>query len=82
MVECPIFGILSVSQISIKEVDNLSYKNVQYGRSRVRRNYARVQTNVDLPNSTNMILGTNTLLAFSVNVKAEKYVRYLSNSCL
>lgn len=36
--------------------------------------------NVDLPNSTNMILGTNTLLAFSVNVKAEKYVWYLSNS--
>ena len=28
----------------------MSYKNVQYGRSRVRRNYARVQTNVDLPN--------------------------------
>ena len=29
---------------------NLSYKNVQYGRTRVRRNYARVQTNVELPN--------------------------------
>lgn len=36
--------------------------------------------NVDLPDSTNMILGTNTLLAFSVNVKATKYVWYLSNS--
>ena len=29
---------------------NLSYKNIQYGRTRVRRNYARVQTNVELPN--------------------------------
>ena len=28
----------------------MSYKNVQYGRSSVRRNYARVQTNVELPN--------------------------------
>lgn len=28
----------------------MSYKNVQYGRSRIRRNYARVQTNVELPN--------------------------------
>ena len=28
----------------------MSYKNVQYGRKNVRRNYARVQTNVDLPN--------------------------------
>ena len=28
----------------------MSYKNVQYGRSRVRRNYARVQTNIELPN--------------------------------
>ena len=28
----------------------MSYKNVQYGRSHVRRNYARVQTNVELPN--------------------------------
>lgn len=28
----------------------MSYKNVQYGRTRVRRNYARVQTNVELPN--------------------------------
>ena len=36
--------------------------------------------NVDLPESTNMILGTNTLLGFSVNVKATKYVWYLSNS--
>ena len=33
-----------------KEVNNLSYKNIQYGRTRVRRNYARVQTNVELPN--------------------------------
>ena len=33
-----------------KEVNNLSYKNVQYGRTRVRRNYASVQTNVELPN--------------------------------
>jgi len=31
-------------------VANLSYKNIQYGRTRVRRNYARVQTNVELPN--------------------------------
>ena len=31
-------------------MDDLSYKNVQYGRSRIRRNYARVQTNVELPN--------------------------------
>jgi DNA-directed RNA polymerase subunit beta len=28
----------------------LSWKNVQYGKKRVRRNYARVQTNVELPN--------------------------------
>ena len=28
----------------------MSYKNIQYGRSRIRRNYARVQTNVELPN--------------------------------
>ena len=28
----------------------MSYKNVQYGRKNVRRNYARVQTNVELPN--------------------------------
>ncbi len=28
----------------------MSYKNVQYGRSHVRRNYARVLTNVELPN--------------------------------
>ena len=28
----------------------MSYKNIQYGRSRVRRNYSRVSTNVDLPN--------------------------------
>ena len=34
----------------LKEVSNLSYKNIQYGRTRVRRNYARVQTNVELPN--------------------------------
>ena len=33
-----------------KEVNNLSYKNIQYGRTRVRRNYGRVQTNVELPN--------------------------------
>jgi DNA-directed RNA polymerase subunit beta len=31
-------------------VDNLSYKIVQYGRTTQRRNYGRVQTNVDLPN--------------------------------
>ena len=29
---------------------NLSWKNVQYGKKRVRRNYARVLTNVELPN--------------------------------
>lgn len=28
----------------------MSYKNVQYGRTHVRRNYAQVQTNVELPN--------------------------------
>ncbi len=28
----------------------MSYKNIQYGRKRIRRNYARVQTNVELPN--------------------------------
>ncbi len=28
----------------------MSYKNVIYGRNRVRRNYSRVQTNVELPN--------------------------------
>jgi DNA-directed RNA polymerase subunit beta len=28
----------------------LSWKNVQYGKKRVRRNYSRVQTNVELPN--------------------------------
>ena len=28
----------------------MSYKNIQYGRTRVRRNYGRVQTNVELPN--------------------------------
>ena len=28
----------------------LSYKNVTYGKDRVRRNYSRVQTNVELPN--------------------------------
>ena len=27
----------------------MSYKNVQYGRKTVRRNYGRVQTNVELP---------------------------------
>ena len=27
----------------------MSWKNIQYGRSRVRRNYARVQTDVELP---------------------------------
>ena len=32
------------------EVDILSYKNVVYGKNRVRRNYSRVQTVVDLPN--------------------------------
>lgn len=36
--------------------------------------------NIDLPESTNMILGTNTLLSFSVNVKATKYVWYISNT--
>ena len=28
----------------------MSYKNVVYGKNRVRRNYSRVQTNVELPN--------------------------------
>ncbi len=28
----------------------MSFKNIQYGKTRVRRNYARVQTNVELPN--------------------------------
>ena len=28
----------------------LSWKNIQYGKKRVRRNYARVLTNVELPN--------------------------------
>lgn len=28
----------------------MSYKNVVYGKSRIRRNYSRVQTNVELPN--------------------------------
>lgn len=28
----------------------LSWKNIQYGKKRVRRNYSRVQTNVELPN--------------------------------
>ena len=28
----------------------MSWKNIQYGRKRVRRNYARVQTDVELPN--------------------------------
>ena len=28
----------------------MSYKNVIYGKNRVRRNYSRVQTNVELPN--------------------------------
>lgn len=28
----------------------MSYKNVVYGKDRVRRNYSRVQTNIDLPN--------------------------------
>ena len=28
----------------------MSYKNVKYGRDRIRRNYSRVQTNVELPN--------------------------------
>ena len=28
----------------------MSYKNVKYGKNRIRRNYARVQTNVELPN--------------------------------
>ncbi len=28
----------------------MSFKNVVYGKSRVRRNYSRVQTNVELPN--------------------------------
>ena len=28
----------------------LSWKNIRYGKKRVRRNYSRVQTNVELPN--------------------------------
>ena len=28
----------------------LGYKNVKYGKNRIRRNYSRVQTNVELPN--------------------------------
>ena len=28
----------------------MSYKNVKYGKNRIRRNYSRVQTNVELPN--------------------------------
>ncbi len=28
----------------------MSYKNVVYGKNRIRRNYSRVQTNVELPN--------------------------------
>ena len=28
----------------------MSWKNIQYGKKRVRRNYSRVQTNVELPN--------------------------------
>ena len=28
----------------------MNYKNVKYGKNRIRRNYARVQTNVELPN--------------------------------
>ena len=28
----------------------MSWKNVQYGKKRVRRNYSRVQTSVELPN--------------------------------
>ncbi|HHU55114.1 MAG TPA: DNA-directed RNA polymerase subunit beta [Acholeplasmataceae bacterium] len=28
----------------------MSYKNVVYGKNRIRRNYSRVQTNIDLPN--------------------------------
>ena len=28
----------------------MGYKNVKYGRNRIRRNYSRVQTNVELPN--------------------------------
>lgn len=31
-------------------MNTLSYKNVKYGKNRIRRNYARVQTNVELPN--------------------------------
>lgn len=30
----------------------MSYKNVVYGKNRIRRNYSRVQTNVELPNLT------------------------------
>ena len=28
----------------------MSYKNIKYGRTHIRRNYARVQTNMELPN--------------------------------
>lgn len=48
--ECTNFVYPSISNKILKEVDNLSYKNIQYGRTRIRRNYARVQTNVELPN--------------------------------
>jgi tRNA dimethylallyltransferase len=34
----------------IKRWIKLSWKNIQYGKKRVRRNYSRVQTNVELPN--------------------------------
>ena len=50
MGECTNFVYPSISNKILKEVDNLSYKNIQYGRTRIRRNYARVQTNVELPN--------------------------------
>ena len=39
----------------------MSYKNIQYGRTRVRRNYARVQTDVELPNLIEGLLAVSNM---------------------
>ena len=36
-------------KIAVNEETNKSYKNVNYGKKSVRRNYSKVRTSVDLP---------------------------------
>ena len=48
----PIMSLNNTALLAKKtgEADILSYKNVVYGKNRVRRNYSKVKTNVELPN--------------------------------